>query len=81
LQPDDISGMNALVDETIKRQTSEYTSPYTANSDQSNNKLVTGCGSVEEVNSGPKNFLGAGVLGVLIAYAFRPRKRKDLIKY
>lgn len=81
LQPDDISGMNALVDTTLSRQGSGYISPYSTNGQQNNNKLVAGCGSVQEVNSGPANFLGTGVLGLLLAYAFRPRKRKILLKY
>jgi hypothetical protein len=81
LQPDDVSGMNALVDETLKRQGSGYVSPYSVNNQQNSNKLFAGCGSVEEVNSGPGNFIGAGLLGLLIAYAFRPRKRTVLIKY
>lgn len=81
LQPDDINGMNALVDETIKRQTSGYTSPYSSNSAPTNNKLISGCGSIKEVNSDPGNFMGAGIIGLLVAYAVRPRKRKILIKY
>lgn len=81
LQPDDISGMNALIDETIKRQTGGYTSPYSNNTAPTKNKLISGCGSIDEVNSGPKNFLGAGILGLLVAYIARPRKRKILIKY
>ena len=82
LQADDVSGINALVDETLRRQSTGYISPYSANTQQTNNKLLGGCGSVEDVSSsGPKNFMGAGALGLLIAYALRPRKRKALIKY
>lgn len=81
LQPDDIKGMNALVDETIRRQTSGYVSPYSSNNSQDNNKLTSACGSVEEVNSGPKNFIGAGIMGLLIAYTLRPKKHKKTVKY
>lgn len=81
LQPDDINGMNALVDETIKRQSGGYISPYSNQNTETKNKVVSACGSVEEVNSGPGNFLGAGIIGLLVAYAIRPRKRKVLVRY
>jgi hypothetical protein len=81
LQADDISGMNALVDETLKRQGSGYISPLSTTNSPTSNKLISGCGTVEEVNSSPKNYLGAGFLGLILAYIFKPRKKKSLIKY
>jgi predicted Zn-dependent protease with MMP-like domain len=81
LQPDDISGMNALIDATLQRQGSGYVSPLSANNSQTSNKLFSGCGTIEEVNSSPKNFLGGGIIGLLVAFALKPRKRKDLVRY
>jgi hypothetical protein len=81
LQPDDINGMNALVDTTLNRETSGYISPYSANNSSTKNKLLGACGTVEDVNSKPGNFLGGGLIGLLIAYAIRPRKRTVLVRY
>ena len=76
LQPDDIAGMNALVDSTLERQGGGYISPYSTTNSSSSNKLFSGCGTIQEVNSSPGNFLGTGFLGLLIAYVLRPRTKK-----
>jgi len=82
LQADDTAGMIALVDETIKRQTTGYISPFSVNSEEGKSKLMA-CGSVEDINksSGPKNFLGALLVGFLMAYILVPKKRTHSIKY
>jgi hypothetical protein len=43
LQYDDIEGFNYLVDETLRRQSIGYTSPFSAQ--QSSNSLIGNCGS------------------------------------
>ena len=81
LQPDDIQGMSALVSETHSRQSTGYISPFSTTNSQGSNGIMSACGTVEEVNSSPKNFLGALSLGVLIAYICIPRNRKKIVKY
>jgi Matrixin len=88
LQPDDISGVNAVVDETIRRQSTGYTSPYSATTTVKNGLLPT-CGTVEDIGSGkgsgPKNgatnFIGSLFLGFLgIALANKRKKQSELVR-
>lgn len=83
LQPDDIEGVNAVVDETMRRQSTGYVSPYSTTSTQKNS-LIPACGTVEDIGngSGPQNgagnFIGSllvGFLGIAIA---KKRSRVEL---
>ncbi len=72
LQPDDVQGVNAIVDETIRRQSTGYISPYSATTSEKKS-LVPACGTIEEINKGgpgngnaATNFIGALVLGLVI---------------
>lgn len=87
LQPDDIEGVNALVDETIKRQSSGYTSPYSATSNEKNS-LVPACGTIEDLGNGqgPKNgasnFIGSLLFGLLgIALVAKRKKQRLTLRY
>lgn len=88
LQPDDIKGMNALVDETINRQATGYVSPLVATQE----KKVAACGSIEDIskNSGGSggamaNFLGSLIFGMMfiavIGRMQKLRRQKVLIRY
>lgn len=87
LQSDDIQGVNAVVDETIRRQSTGYVSPLS-----SQEKKVAACGTIEDIskNSGGSggamaNFLGSLICGMmLIAFIGKiekNRRQKVLIKY
>lgn len=84
LQPDDIEGVNAIVDETLKRQASGYTSSYTQAAEK---KTTPACGTIEDVGNGkgPKNgmnnFVGSLLLGFFAITAFRRSKKSILIRY
>ncbi len=81
LQPDDINGVNAVVDETIRRQVTGYTSPYTAMSSEKNG-LVPACGTIEEVgnggapHNGASNFIGSLLIGFITIVLSSRRKRQ-----
>jgi hypothetical protein len=78
LQADDVQGMNALVDETLRRQEVGYVSPYAASSSTKNG--FAACGTVDDISrkSGPKGngmqFVFTVALGLLMASAIRWRK-------
>jgi hypothetical protein len=72
LQQDDIDGMIALVDSTLKRQESGYVSPLSISSGKGGSKLMAGCGSIDDASSTPKNFMGAMLIGLLITYILKP---------
>lgn len=87
LQSDDIQGVNAVVDETLKRQSTGYVSPYSTQE-----KKVAACGTIEDISkktggggSAMANFLGSLITGMmLIAFIGKMeinRKQKVLIKY
>lgn len=88
LQSDDIEGINAVVDETLKRQSTGYVSPYSITSKEKNG-LVPTCGSVQDIGKGGKgpgngagNFLGSLMLGLLcILLVKNSRKKSVMIKY
>lgn len=87
LQPDDIQGVNAVVDETIKRQSTGYISPYSATSTEEKSLLPT-CGTVEDSGNGPGpkngaiNFMISGFIGFLgIALANKRKKTRLLVSY
>ena len=77
LQQDDIQGVNAVVDENIRRQTTGYVSPYSV---QESKKKLAACGTVEDISKnstgsgGSFNFLGSMLLGIVMFLAF-PRMK------
>jgi hypothetical protein len=83
LQPDDIQGVNAVIDETIKRQSTGYVSPYSASSSEKNS-IVPTCGTVEDINktggpsNGATNFVGSLLIGFL-AIAFANKRKKQRV--
>lgn len=83
LQEDDISGINAVVDETIRRQSTSYISPLAP---QETKKGLAACGSVEDISkgsggaggSGMTNFFGSlliGLIGVITLSRAENRKK------
>jgi hypothetical protein len=87
LQPDDIQGVNAVVDETIRRQSTGYVSPYSVTTSEKNG-LLPACGTVEDIGNGkgPKNgtsnFVGSLLIGFLaIAFANKRKKQSVFIRY
>lgn len=87
LQSDDIQGVNAVVDETLRRQSTGYVSPLSTQE-----KKVAACGTIEDIskNSGGSgfalaNFLGSLIMGMmLIAFIGKiekNRRQKVLIRY
>jgi hypothetical protein len=69
LSADDIQGVNAVVDETIKRQESGYISPLLGDSSQKNAKTLA-CGTVEDISrlggKGPGNGIGNFIGSLLV---------------
>lgn len=87
LQSDDIEGVNAVIDETIRRQSTGYISPYSATSSEKNG-IVPACGTIEDIGNGkgPKNgssnFLGSLFIGFLaIAFATKKKKQIFIVRY
>jgi hypothetical protein len=82
LQPDDIQGANAVVDETLRRQSIGYISPLSTTSE----KKVAACGTIEDISKNSNgsggamaNFLGSLMFGILlIAVARKAEKIKEL---
>lgn len=87
LQFDDIEGANAVVDETIRRQSTGYVSPYSATTSEKNS-LVPACGTVEDAGNGKGpgngagNFIGSVLIGFLaIALINSGKKQRVMIRY
>ncbi len=89
LQPDDVKGVNAVVDETIRRQSTGYVSPYSVQTSEKNSLLPT-CGTVEDIAGGGKggpsngaaNFVGSLLIGFLaISFANKRKRQSVIIKY
>ena len=85
LQPDDIQGVNAVVDETIRRQSTGYVSPYAATTSEKKG-LLPACGTVEDMGSGggpsngAGNFIGSLFIGFLgIAFMVNQKKKRVLV--
>ena len=87
LQPDDIEGANAVVDETLRRQSVGFVSPLAASE-----KKVAACGSVEDIANGSggpggamTNFLGSLVIGlmmiIMLGKVEKLKRQKVFIKY
>lgn len=78
LQADDVRGVNAVIDETLRRQSIGFISPLA-----SEEKKVGACGSVEDISkgsSGQNNFLGSLLLGVILI-GFIRKIEKVLIRH
>ncbi|MDO9182175.1 MAG: matrixin family metalloprotease [Bacteriovorax sp.] len=85
LQPDDIQGVNAVVDETLRRQATGYVSPYSTTTSEKSG-LLPACGTVEDIGNGkgpkngPGNFIGSLLIGFLgIALANTRKKQMVLV--
>lgn len=80
LQDDDIRGMNALIDETQKRQQSGFVANQTQSSES--NK-VAACGTIEDIASGGGGggiqFLQSLLMGVVLALMARYLKSRASI--
>ncbi len=85
LQSDDIQGINAVVDETIRRQSSGFISPFASREEK-----VAACGSVEDIakkggGSSGGNFLGSLLFGFVSMMLFgrlgNKKKEKVLVRY
>lgn len=85
LQADDIEGANAVVDETIKRQSTGFTSPYSATT--SEKKALPTCGTIEDAGNGrgpgngASNFVGSLLLGFVAIALANKRKKSVLVRY
>lgn len=88
LQPDDVKGINAVVDETLNRQATGFVSPLVATQE----KKVAACGSIEDISNnsgGPggamANFIGSLVFGMMFIAAIgkiqQNKRQKVLIRY
>lgn len=88
LQQDDIKGINAVVDETLNRQSTGYVSPLAATQE----KKVAACGTIEDIskNSGGSggamaNFFGSLIFGMMfitvIGRIQKMKRQKVLIRY
>ncbi len=87
LQPDDIQGANAVIDETLRRQATGYVSPYSTTVNEKNG-LVPACGTIEDVGNGkgppngPLNFVGSLLIGFLGIFLInKKKKQRDLVRY
>jgi hypothetical protein len=84
LQQDDFDGVNAVVDETIKRQSSGYISPFSGN-EQDEKKGAPTCGTIEEMGKGPKNgagnFIGSLIVGFLMVGFIKRKKKIIFVRY
>lgn len=88
LQPDDIQGVNALVDETLHRQSSGYVSPYSAVTSEKKG-LVPACGTIEDIGHGggsdngnaATNFIGALMLGFVFIALARKKKLSASVRF
>lgn len=90
LQPDDVQGVNAVVDENIRRQATGYVSPYSV---QESQKKFGACGTVEDISksgggsggNGVANFLGSLLIGMMTMAAARKvrggEKQKVYVRY
>ena len=86
LQDDDIAGINAVVDETMKRQSSGFISPLAV---QESKKGLAACGTVEDISNssgsgrGMTNFFGSllvGFMAMIFASRIEYRRRFSLVK-
>ena len=87
LQSDDVKGMNALMDETLSRQSTGFTSPLAAKEEK-----VAACGSIEDISKNSNgsggamaNFLGSLIVGLMLIAMIgkleKTRRQKILVRY
>lgn len=83
LNYDDIQGINAIVDETLSRQSRGYVSPYSTSEEK-----VAACGSVAFISSGGGsggngvvNFLGSLLIGIAAIALGKKLNQSKTIKY
>ena len=84
LQADDIQGVNAVVDETIRRQSTGFVSPFSTREEK-----VAACGSVEDIakkggGSSGGNFVGSLLFGfatILVFGRLGRKKGNSLIRF
>lgn len=87
LQPDDIKGANAVIDETLNRQATGYVSPLA-----SQEKKVAACGTVEDISKNSNgsggamaNFMGSLMVGLMLMAIIgrieKTRRQKVLVRY
>ena len=72
LQSDDISGANAVVNETLYRQSTGYVAPVSSSSEkQTSNALLSSCGTIDSgkggSGGGPAGFIASLSLGLMLA--------------
>jgi len=88
LQADDIQGVNAIVDETIHRQSTGYTSPYSVTTEKKG--IVPACGTIEDISRGngtgngnaATNFVGALIIGfAVVALGRRKNKSSAFVRF
>ena len=83
LQTDDIQGVNAVVDETIRRQSTGYVSPYSTTSNEQKG-LLPACGTVEDhgndngPSNGASNFIGSLLIGILAVTLANKKKKQGV---
>lgn len=89
LQSDDIDGVNAVIDETMRRQSTGYVSPLSTSTSE---KKVAACGTIEDIskNSGGSggamaNFLGSLMVGLMLIAIVgkleKTRRQKGFVRY
>jgi hypothetical protein len=87
LQADDIQGANAVVDETLRRQSIGYVSPLATQE-----KKVAACGTIEDISKNSNgsggamaNFLGSLCFGLLLISFIekfeKSRRKRVIVKY
>ncbi len=89
LQSDDIEGVNAVVDETSRRQSTGYVSPLSTSTSE---KKVAACGTVEDISKSSggsggamANFMGSLMVGlmliVIVGKLEKTRRQKGFVRY
>lgn len=87
LQADDIKGVNAVVDETLYRQSTGYISPLAVQE-----KKVAACGTIEDISKNSNgsggaraNFLGSLMFGLILIAVIgkfeKMKRQKALVRY
>lgn len=84
LQSDDIQGVNAVVDENIRRQSSGYVSPFAV---QESGSKVAACGTIEDISSkgsggghAASNFFGSLIIGLMMILVAKKLNKREMKK-
>ncbi len=78
LQEDDVTGGNAVVSETLYRQSVGYISPSATTKEVKNGSLLSACGTIaldDRHGGGPGQFLISIGLGLMLSIFFRFRRK------